>query len=328
MRSLKSGLFCLIILFVAQGVFAQRAPGTFGPPPTDPNNPPPDWMRRMEENRRAMDKFNGKDSNGMIAGRTIAPKPRRADGKAYTKEELEKIRLLSSPREADLVTHKDFLRQPNTGIFRLFPDIKCQSEFLVEIDGECENSFFAVKSYSFRKDARLIDDIKFLDEILIADGFFSQEMMVRLGDVDLNRVTPADKGLNFLADYAAPASMTEARSEYARFAGGVEKDGYRYANKLKAENGVTYGLRVIAYRVGNDVWMSLNKDIKRKIYSPEKGIFLIVKEDNRIDLTLAFRIIRRDEDGSVTILWKELKRQPAPKLTFAKGERYRTLKSQ
>src|ERR1044072_426116 len=120
--------------------------------------------------------------------------------------------------------------------------------------------------------------------------------------------------------------MREARSEYARFAGGVEMDGYRYANKLKAENGMTYGLRLIAYKIGNDVGLSMSNDIRRQIYSPEKGIFLIVKEDNRIDLTLAFRIIRRDEDGSITILWKELKRQPAPKLTFAKGEQYRALK--
>src|ERR1044072_4185338 len=279
MRSLRSGLFCLVIHFAAQGTFAQRAPGTFGPPPTDPNNPPPDWMRRMEENRRAMDKLNGKDSNGMIAGRTVAPKPRprRANGKPYTKEELEKIRLLSMPREADLIAYKDFLRQQGTGIVRLFPDLDCQSKFLVEIDGECENAFFAVKSYSFRKDARLVDDIKFLDDILIADGFFSQEMMVKLGDVDLNRVTLADKGLKFVSDYAAPATMNEARSEYARFAGGVEMDGYRYANKLKAENGMTYGLRLIAYKIANDDGLSMSNDIRRQIYSPEKRIFFIVK---------------------------------------------------
>jgi hypothetical protein len=43
--------------------------------------------------------------------------------------------------------------------------------------------------------------------------------------------------------------------------------------------------------------------------------------DKRVDVTLAFRVIRIGEDGSVTILWKELQRKEAPKLKYVRPEK-------
>jgi hypothetical protein len=39
-----------------------------------------------------------------------------------------------------------------------------------------------------------------------------------------------------------------------------------------------------------------------------------------MDLTLAFKVVRKEKDGSVTLLWKELRRGESPKFKFAKKE--------
>jgi len=331
MKAIIASFFCSLVLLGSQVTFAQRTPGALGPPPADPNNPPPEWMRKMEENRKALDKLNGKDERGMIANRAVTKKttPVRANGKPYTKEELEMIRALSEPKPEDLITYKDFLKQPHTGIFRIFPDIECQSKFVLQVDGDCENNFYGLKSYSFRKNTYFPEDIKFRDGIFIADNFFSQEILVNLGNVNFNDVSLTASGMKFLNDFAAPVSMDEARKQYARIAGGVEADGYKYANKLKAETDTVYGLRLITYRIGNDVYVSLSKDYRRKIVVPEKQKFMGVKDDNknRADQIIAFRIVRKDEDGSITVIWKELKHQEAPKLTFKKDETYADIKN-
>jgi len=43
--------------------------------------------------------------------------------------------------------------------------------------------------------------------------------------------------------------------------------------------------------------------------------------DKRMDLIVAFRVVGRETNGSVTILWKELNRLDAPKILFAKNEK-------
>ena len=45
------------------------------------------------------------------------------------------------------------------------------------------------------------------------------------------------------------------------------------------------------------------------------------KLDKRVDTILAFRITRKESDGNITILWKELKEQKAPKIIFPKDEK-------
>jgi hypothetical protein len=46
-------------------------------------------------------------------------------------------------------------------------------------------------------------------------------------------------------------------------------------------------------------------------------MFLAIKDDKRVDLTISFRIIRKDADGSITLIWKELATKDVPELVFA-----------
>ncbi len=41
-------------------------------------------------------------------------------------------------------------------------------------------------------------------------------------------------------------------------------------------------------------------------------------DDKRIDLTIAFRVVGKEKDGSQIVIWKELNRQNSPELLLGK----------
>lgn len=273
-----------------------------------------------------MDRITGKDENGMIAGRPNGRipqlRPTRADGKPYTKEELQKMESLLNPNPEDLAKYKDFLQNSNTGLFRMFPDFDCESQGLIRVDGPCENFIPGSWIYSFRmKRHSELDffDLRLSNEDLIADSFLSQEILVPLGDLPLDNVSLTSAGMKFLNDFLPETKIKEARKQFAQIANVVEADGFRYAKRVRAVANVTYAMRIVAYRPQNNIGLrfgiGLNRDNARYL-----------NDEKRFDVTLAFRIIRKDENGSISIIWKELKRRNAPKIIFAKDERLSDLK--
>ena len=84
-----------------------------------------------------------------------------------------------------------------------------------------------------------------------------------------------DPRARFLAEYEPPRSDPKARCERRRFVIGETIDGQVYKNKLPVQVGATYLLRSINY------------------------------DDS--DVLVAFRVARRDDDGSVIIAWKLLR---------------------
>jgi hypothetical protein len=81
----------------------------------------------------------------------------------------------------------------------------------------------------------------------------------------------------------------------------------QYKKTAPVVENATYALRVIAYK-GN-------------ILRTYRGfVFDMLAGDKRIDLTLAFRVVRKDDDGGVTIIWRELARRESPRIKFEKGK--------
>lgn len=91
---------------------------------------------------------------------------------------------------------------------------------------------------------------------------------------------------------------------------------------MKAEKNVTYALRAIAFRSEHKIISRLTPDN----VNPDESKFLYLDDDKRFDLTVVFRVVRQAENGSITILWKELNRQQSPKLIFAKNEKLSDIK--
>jgi hypothetical protein len=158
-----------------------------------------------------------------------------------------------------------------------------------------------------------------MDGDLIAEGFFSNSIMTGLGNVPIDQVALNTAGMKYLNDFVPGAGFDEAKKQYAELYKGKVLDGYAYANRLVAMRDMTYALRIIAYENGNNVTKRINRYALQGIELPRDSMemmFLALKDDNRTDLTVAFRIIRKDADGSITLVWKKLVEKTPPEIVF------------
>jgi hypothetical protein len=92
----------------------------------------------------------------------------------------------------------------------------------------------------------------------------------------------------FLAAYNAVLDEPQARVEQRRFGGGTSIDGVLYSERVRAQVKATYVLRSINY--------------------------------SDSDVLVAFRVLRKDTDGSLIIAWKMIKEFPVPDLARNKTE--------
>ena len=232
-------------------------------------------------------------------------------------KDRKRIEALLAPNKDDLEMYKDFLDQDRTGIFRLFPNSNCESGGVIRVDGECINHVPGGSSYSFRGRATT-PDIFFNNGLLAAEGFFSQSLLTSLGDVPIESVSPLTEGVGYLRDFEPAIDLESARKQRAEIVRGIEADGVRYSNLAKPRVGGTYAIRIVAYRNGNNLIRRLPKEGTTR----ESPVFKFAKvqEDNRSDLLVAFRIIRQEADGNITIVWKELAKKRSPEINFKDGE--------
>jgi hypothetical protein len=211
------------------------------------------------------------------------------------------------PSAQDLLRHGEFLRQPRTGIFRLMPDLGCAENVnIIRADAVCLDYVPESSYYSFREKehtVEILSDIRLKNGFLISDGILAQGILVRLGDVELEEITPASEGVAFLSNFSPHEQGWEAQKQYVQMLRGVKVGEYEYKKALPLVENATYALRVVAYK-GN-------------IYRSFRGFrFDVLAGDKRVDLMLAFRVIRKEADGAATLLWKEIERREAPRIEF------------
>jgi hypothetical protein len=222
----------------------------------------------------------------------------------------QKKRLLPDPR--DLRKYERFLELPKTGIFRLMPDIGCTENInVIKADEICLNFVPESSYYSFREKEHTIEllaDIRLRNGFLISDGILSQGILVHLGGVELEKIAPQSEGLEFLSSFSPNPLGIEAQKQYLQMMRGVKVGNYEYKKALPMIENATYALRVIAYK-GN-------------VFRVFRGFrFDLLDGDKRLDLTLAFRVIRKEQDGGITLLWKEIERKESPRIIFPKRKK-------
>jgi hypothetical protein len=225
-----------------------------------------------------------------------------------TKPTREQKRRLQ-PNPQDLQKYAQFLDQSRTGIFRLMPDIGCTENInVIKADAACLNFIPESSYYSFREKEHTIEmlaDIRLRNGFLISDGIMAQGFLVHLGEIELEKIAPQSAGVEFLSNYSPDTESAEAQKDYLLMMRGVKVGNYEYKKALPIIENGTYALRVIAY--------------KGSVYRAFRGYrFDVLFGDKRIDLTIAFRVIRKEQDGGITLLWKELARREAPRLIFPK----------
>lgn len=306
---MKTAGFFLIFLFGTQVVFGQSTGSSDSSRPGGPGTP---TMREIRDRDFETRRGSLELLNAMKRERP-AEKVRK-----LTKEDRQNFKTVTTPTEEDLTKYRDFLKKPKTGILRLLPFFECETKNVVRVDGNCANIVLGTWSYSFReKDYSNADhhDLVFDKDFLLTKSLLTQGILVALGDVALENVSLESDGLTYLTDFQPDTTRKGATAQYKQLKNGIVSDGFSYSNKVKAEENTTYALRVAAYRYKDKLTARFFGEITQN----DKK-FLFLQYDNRKDLIVAFRIIRKSEDGGITIVWKQLQEQKSPTLVFQENE--------
>ncbi len=190
-------------------------------------------------------------------------------------------------------------------LIRMMPDLGCDEITLMPgrsakcdeytLPGGGAAYSFRVKNYRPWRLADLIYDGK----NFLAFGQVSQGFIVKLGDTKLEDLTLRSPGMKFLTDFSPATDPQKMAQQNAAFADGVADGSVRYAKIVPAEVGTTYVIRSIAYQA----------DVPREMEGLKFNEFDF---DKRTDVIVAFRVLSKGDDGSVTILWRELRSVDAP----------------
>ncbi|MEZ5429232.1 MAG: hypothetical protein R2747_23495 [Pyrinomonadaceae bacterium] len=300
--------------------------------PHNPANPLPDWVQRNAQKRAELEtarrQSEAQTNPAMpdFKARKISKRRR-----AIRAEEAKRRAAILAPDPEDAARYREFLSRPGTGLFRLIPNFNCQHDFIIYAEGDCANAVSDSWVYSFRlKDHPIKSafwDIRLDSEELVADGFLSQTIMVSLGDVAPENFSAADPGMKFLADFSPARQVADAREQSAELSRGITSGDHLYSNRLKFAENTTYGLRIIAYRSDDrqSRGAEINKD-KTALVVKDDPRFWNLRGDPRSDLTIIFRVVRKEENGGISILWKEISRREGPILNFPQNEDLRDIR--
>jgi hypothetical protein len=239
-----------------------------------------------------------------LKGKIVAPPPPLATGTAKAppnRKMTEAHKHLLYPSAEERERFAAFLRQPHTGLVRLLPETDCQEDSrVVRAENSCleavppvpgGGSFYSFASGSHQA-GRLAD--LWLKDGRFRVGFAGENLsiMTALGDVPLEAVSLQSRGADYLSGFAPPGSDADAQRQYERNRAGFRVSGQTYGISAAASENTTYVLRSITYKEG---------DALDKIRQPT-------------DVLVSFRVVGKAADGSVTILWKVLRRRPGPRL--------------
>lgn len=269
------------------------------------------------------------DSNGMIKrNKDFADIPSNYKStklskaeKATLKAEKERIEKLITPKSEDLQQYVALIKSSGGGLFRLFQNFDCEEKYVLKINEKCANYISGYSTYSFRRKSYFSEqdfiDIQFKGDDLVSREFLSQSIITNLGDVPIEDVSLNSNGMGFLSKFTPQSNPQAVKNQYNEITNGIKENGYFYSNIVKAELNTTYGMRIIAYHFTVP---------SRYVTEIADRRFYFINTDNRRDLTIAFRIIRKDEDGNITIVWKELNNKTPPKLKYGKDEKLEDFK--
>jgi len=230
----------------------------------------------------------------------------------YRKPDKEQTKILAPARHL-VELYVDFLRQPNTGIIKLNADTQCgeNAGVVVAASENCLQYKMpgAGTAFSFRVQSYRIPrlaDLVLAKDVLKTDGILQHGIIVYLGDIPLEDVTTETKGLKYLVNFEPVKTNTEFLKIDNELNNGVKADGFVYRLGFYVTDKATFALRSIAYE-GN-------------FYRSVGGVVYDEFDfDKRKDTLVVFRIVEKDANGNITILWKMLSKRNAPGLKFEKN---------
>ena len=266
-----------------------------------------DLQRRMWEMRHLEERLRAATEQP----RMPPPEPKLSD------EEKQRILKLRKVDAADIERYKALLKQDDAGIFKIFPDLGCVSKTVVSIAAECAKFVPLSSSFTFRtnnySDA-VYHDIHYENERIVSNSFFSQGVFVTVGDEPIEAIDLSHPALKYLVSIEPDADPKSAKDHARAYMTGLEADGYKFADHFVPLENATYAMRMMAYRLSNPL-----KPISDETTTAEMMLHSLTF-DKRVDIVVLFRVLRRDENSGLTIVWKQLSRADAGKIKFGKND--------
>jgi hypothetical protein len=300
-------VLCIVIFAGIAGIFAQTPSN-----PVDPRNPLPDWVINNQRRKDELDRATKRDParNVMITLPSERGRGRMLpDMQPLTPEELELLRAEANGYEAKYGVPRSYrkkfeavLNLDNTGMTRIFPNKNCGEGKVVTLaelercaDVPDTRNGGSIFSFRCRVDnlsgcnVKLRGDLKLEGNKFLAGDGVVQGMIADIGDVDILSVDPAHKALQYMDDYNPKQSLPEIAAQDKKLAKGIKARGYTFTNAAPLKLNSTYVLRSVLYRHHD----------KGALSAPLNGT----------DVRIVFKLVGREPDGSVLVLWRELDRQ-------------------
>lgn len=182
--------------------------------------------------------------------------------------------------------YKNFLKGSKTGIAKLLPNPKCDPRVLNVNNVKCLQMIPIIGNgsrYSFKEKTHLkplLTDISFTDDVF-SSGFWG--LFVDLENADINLIDSGMEEIKFLNSFALPKKQSELLPQMLQLQKGFVSNNKFYSTRIPAKSNNTYAMRSASH-----------------YYDGSKYVFN--------DITVAFRVVEKDSDGAVTLIWKELKK--------------------
>lgn len=185
--------------------------------------------------------------------------------------------LLLEPAPADKEAYADFLKQPNTGLIRLLPRENYDYQGKLPIRGGGAYYSFVRRTHEYRQVVGIgLEQGK----LGFVSAGFDFGYAISLGDVDIDNVTLEHPAVKALSEYQPPPTEDEIRAQYRQASGGYKLGEFVGWHSVSAKEASSFVLRSLHF--------------------------------DESDILVAFRIVRRDKDGSLILIWKLLKTFPQP----------------
>ena len=206
---------------------------------------------------------------------------------------------------ADVNKYHDFLRGSKSGIVRLQDFSNCKRDREKCVEGLSGNA----GSYSFRDNIYIE---KSFADILFDNAYFHIEalntlgFLIDLGDTPLENLSLKTDGIREMVEFQPSNQLAEVEKHIAIAKNGFQVGNFLYKTALPFKENSTYALRTIVYRVIDKSSVTQKKADNKKA------------EPRRRDEIIIFRCIRKHDDGSISLLWKQLQDNDSPTIEINK----------
>ncbi len=192
---------------------------------------------------------------------------------AKLKEQAKMLeKVVLSPDKEDI----DLAEREKVNVFRLLPRGRTENGDLYSVRGGGAYYSFTTKSHSYNEIPQIAHQGA---DVSVGFAGVNYGFIADLGEISITEIGEKTKGFNFLIEYHPPTNVPDGRVEQER-ARGFEVEGINFKNRLPAIVGHNYLLRAVTY--------------------------------DEADVMVAFKVQRKDNDGSLIIFWKLIKQFDKP----------------